>query len=785
MSEEKKAKAPIEIGHVLFLDLVGYSKLITEEQQERIGLLTEIVLATPQVAASTDEQVVRLPTGDGMALVFRRSVEEPARCALEIARALRAHPQVEVRMGINSGPVSAIVDLNGRTNIAGAGINLAQRVMDCGDAGHILLSKRVAEDLAQFREWREHLHDLGECEVKHGVRVALVSFHTDDAGNPDFPQKLKAAAKASPAAARSRRFAYAGALLVLLLVIGAVLYSLGTRRSELTASNAPIAPAAVPEKSVAVLPFENLSREADNAFFAEGVQDEILTDLAKVSDLKVISRTSVMQYKSGLARNLREIGQQLGVAHLLEGSVQRAGNKVRVNAQLINARTDAHEWAENYDRPMDDVFAIQSEIAKAIAEQLRSKIAPAQLAEIERKPTNNLQAYDWYLRGRHHVGLTFNYDAANAAEAVHCFREAVRLDDTFAEAWAELARALLLIYYQDPHADSPMLQSAREAAKNTYVLRPGSALANFVQGYLAYYGEENYAEAEHWFEKARDLTPNDGEIYDALALVTRHEGKFDQAVDYFARAAALSPRDPSVLEDQADLLHQLSRYSEALKVVDRLLEIDPGNNDILAIKIGVYLDEGDLKTVGELMRRLDRHFYWYPLFQATLSSYARRYDEGIATLNGALPENQGIVSQLFLMRLAALYRYSGNAAAAKTAAEQARQLMSSVSYAAYFSGIIAQAYALEGEKEKAIAAAQQLKDYKDKYVAVDFPHVMAEIGALCSDKEMALSYLAVAATPPAQVNYGDLKYSPTWDTVRADPRFGAILKSLAPKNFGR
>jgi TolB-like protein/class 3 adenylate cyclase/Tfp pilus assembly protein PilF len=784
MSEERKSKARIEIGHVLFLDLVGYSRLTIEEQQERIRVLTEIVLATPQVAASSDEQVVRLPTGDGMALVFRESVEEPARCALEIARELRAHPQVQVRMGINSGPVSEVVDVNGRTNIAGAGINLAQRVMDCGDAGHILLSSRVAEDLSQFREWREHLHELGECEVKHGVRVALVNLHTDDTGNPRLPQKLQAVVKASPAAAHSRRFAYAGALLALLLVIGAVLYSLGTRRPGRNASNALIAPAAVPEKSVAVLPFENLSREPDNAFFAEGVQDEILTDLAKLADLKVISRTSTMQYKTGLARNLREIGQQLGVAHLLEGSVQRASNKVRVNAQLINARTDAHEWAEKYDRPMDDVFGIQSEIAKAIADQLRSRIAPAQLAEIERKPTNNLKAYEWYLRGRHYAGASYNYTASNAAEAIRCFREAVRLDDNFAEAWAALARALSYNYFEDPHPDPAMLESAREAAKKTQALRPGSSMTDMAQGYLAFYGEENYEEAEHWFKRARDLVPNDAAIYEALAFVSFREGRFEQCADYYARAATLNPRDPSLLENQADILHNLRRYPEALKVADHLLEIDPGNNDILSVKIGIYLDLGDLKTVGELLPRLDPHFYWRPLFQATLSLYARRYDEGIAILNAALPQSQGTERRLFLMRLACLYRYSGNAAAARTAAEQTRQLFNGVSYAAYFGGTIAKAYALEGEKEKAIAAAQQLKDYKDKSVAVDFTFVMAEIGALSSDKEMALRYLALAATTSADVNYGDLKYSPMWDAVRDDPRFGAIMNSLAPKNVG-
>ncbi|MDQ6765994.1 MAG: hypothetical protein M3Z22_07845, partial [Verrucomicrobiota bacterium] len=347
----------LEIGHVLFIDLVGYSKLLIEEQKKRLRQLTDIVLATAQVRESTDEELVRLPTGDGMALVFRQSAEEPARCALEVAEALKAYPEIPVRMGVHSGPVSNVIDLNDRTNIAGAGINMAQRVMDCGDAGHILLSKHVAEDLEHIGDWQPQLHDLGDCEVKHGVRLGLVNLYADGVGNPRLPQKLQAL--------RNRRLMRWLAATALLLLALAAAFFLFMRKP---------APPAVPTrgKSVAVLPFDNMSRDPDNVFFTDGVQDQILTALAKVADLKVISRTSVMQYKSGAARNLREIGRQLGVAHLLEGSVQRAGNKVRVNAQLIDARTDAHEWAENYDRPIDDVFAIQSEIAKAIADQLQA-----------------------------------------------------------------------------------------------------------------------------------------------------------------------------------------------------------------------------------------------------------------------------------------------------------------------------------------------------------------------------------------------------------------------------
>src|SRR6202030_2204469 len=346
---------------------------------------------------------LRFPTGDGGALVFRTSPDAPVLCALEISKALKSHPELQVRMGIHSGPVNEVVDVNQRANIAGAGINMAQRVMDCGDAGHILLSKHVAEDLEQDDRWRPLLHDLGTCEVKHGVRVGVTNLYSDEVGNPRLPKKFQALQKHR---SRVRWMGAAIALLVLAAVVAASIFILRKpTRSTLS----------VAEKSIAVLPFENLSEEKANAFFTDGVQDEILTDLSRIADLKVISRTSVMQYKSGAPRNLREIGQQLGVAHVVEGSVQRAANKVRVIAQLIDARNDAHLWAQTYDRDLADVFAIQSEIAKAIADQLQAQLSPNEKKAIEQPPTTDLAAFDLYNRAKSLV-LTASFSATNGPD---------------------------------------------------------------------------------------------------------------------------------------------------------------------------------------------------------------------------------------------------------------------------------------------------------------------------------------------------------------------------------
>src|SRR6266404_5734796 len=348
MSTEGTSNLQLEIGHVLFIDTVGYSKLLIDDQRESQHQLNQIVRNTESFrVAEAAEKLVRLPTGDGMALVFFTTPEAPVQCALEISEALRGNSRLRLRMGINTGPVSGVTDVNDKSNVAGAGINVAQRVMDCGDAGHILLSKRAAEDLVQYRQWQAHLHDLGEFEVKHGAKISVVNFYTEKAGNPQLPEKLKRLSRKQAATRRLKRALIAALLLLAVaLPLGAlILLRYGPAK---TASGG--AAEAILQKSIAVLPFANMSEAKENAFFADGIQDDILTSLAKIDGLRVISRTSVMGYRSDTARNLREIGKALGVANVLEGSVRREGNRVVVNVQLIDALRDRHIWANRYDR---------------------------------------------------------------------------------------------------------------------------------------------------------------------------------------------------------------------------------------------------------------------------------------------------------------------------------------------------------------------------------------------------------------------------------------------------
>src|SRR5438045_1284487 len=534
MPTEQYSRIQFEVAHVLFMDIVGYSKLLIHEQSEALQQLNQIVRKTDAArAAEAAGQLIILPTGDGMALVFTGSVEDPVECALQIGQALRVQPSLPVRMGIHSGPVHHVADVNQRDNIAGAGINIAQRVMDCGDAGHILLSKRVADDLAQYRRWQPYLHDLGDFEVKHGVVVSVVNLYADVVGNPDPPERLKHGKRIPERVVSSSDRPKRSPIVIALVIVALMLFTLvalaivfapailkqmrsgKTEGAPITAASATPAPPSAVEKSIAVLPFDNMSRDPDNAFFTDGVQDQILTALAKVADLKVISRTSVMQYKTGTPRNTREIGQQLGVAHLLEGTVQRAGNKVRVNAQLIDARSDAHEWAENYDRPVDDVFAIQSEIAKKIADQLQAKLSPTEKSAIEEAPTKDVAAFDLYTRAKTLL-LTTSFSALaaqNYFKAVDLLDQALTRDPSFFLAQCHLAYVHDNMYFLGIDHTPARLAAGDSAVNAAFKLRPDGREAHLARAEHLYRGYLDYDGALAALEFPGRTLPNDSRVF--------------------------------------------------------------------------------------------------------------------------------------------------------------------------------------------------------------------------------------------------------------------------------
>jgi len=553
MSADPASELTFEIGHVLFIDIVGYSKLLINEQSERIQELREIVRGTEQFrSAEAQGKLMRLPTGDGGALVFRTSPEAPVLCALEISKALKAHPELRVRMGIHSGPVSEVADLNEQVNMAGAGVNIAQRVMDCGDSGHILISKRAAEDLGQYRQWQPQLHDLGECEVKHGDRLHVVNLYAEDLGNPEVPTKFRQAVK-------KRRWALIAAL-ILLAAAGIGYYSFSHRAVSTT-----------PEKSIAVLPFENLSEDKTNAYFAEGMQDEILARLSKIADLKVISRTSTQRFKSA-SGDLREIAKQLGVANILEGSVQKAADQVRVNVQLINAINDAHLWGDIYDRKLTDIFAVESDIASKIADTLQAKLTGGEKQMIAAQPTSNLTAYDLYLKGRL---LWSKRGGENLRQGIAFYEQAIALDPNYALAYAGLAEAYVVLPFYTATAPSEAFPKAKIAALKALQLNDKLAEAHTGFARVLWYDFDMLGSISE-FQRAIALNPNYAtahQWYGRAPLAAL--GRFDEAIAEGKRAIELDPLSPIINADLGYTMINARRYGEAIAQLRQTLEIDP------------------------------------------------------------------------------------------------------------------------------------------------------------------------------------------------------------------
>jgi TolB-like protein/class 3 adenylate cyclase/Tfp pilus assembly protein PilF len=826
MTEVQK-EIELEIAYVLFIDIVGYSKLVTSEQRRLLELLNQIVRESEHFRlAEAKHRLLTVPTGDGMALVFYNTPEAPVECALEISSAASEHSELQLRMGIHSGPVSGVVDVSGRSNIAGAGINIAQRVMDCGDSGHILVSKHMAEDLEQYGHWKQHLHNLGECEVKHGVRVSVVNLYTEDHGNPEVPQKFVQArhkAAAVPFAAKTRRTSRSWIIAVAVIIVAALAvggYLLSRRSAPVasTSASSPIpvaapatapvtAPATVPaantaaisDKSIAVLPFENLSDEKQNAFFTDGVQDEILTHLSKIADLKVISRTSVMQYKTGAQRNLREIAQQLGVAHLVEGSVQRAANKVRVNAQLIDARNDVHLWAQTYDRDLADVFAIQSEIAKAIADQLQAKLSPNEKAAIEQRPTTDLVAFDLYTRAKalRLSTVTFNVLAKeNLLQAVELLNQAVARDPAFLLAWCELASNHDQLYFFGYDHTPARLASAEAAVEKAKSLRADAGETHLAVAQHRYRGYRDYDGARAEIAMAQRTLPNDSLPFELLGFIDRRQGRWAESTKNLERAIELDPRNFYTLQQLSFTYLELRHFSDMAAVLDRAHEIVPHDVDTKVARALVDLrwraDTRPLHTV------IDTVLAENPAIASTLADTwltlaLCEHDFGTATRalaalgNNAITVDTISLSPAFARGLVARAQGDGiaaNAAFSEAHTQQEKLVREQPDYAPGHC-VLGLIDAALGHKEDALRegrrAIELLPIAKDSINGAHMVEFFAVSCAWAGEKDLALEQLRIAIQNPSQINYGELKLHPYWNPLRGDPRFEKIVASLAPK----
>jgi serine/threonine protein kinase/Tfp pilus assembly protein PilF len=568
-------------------------------------------------------------------------------------------------------------------------------------------------------------------------------------------------------------------------------------------------PSALATNGIAVLPFENLSSNPDNAYFADGIQEEILTRLASIADLKVISRTSTQRYHSKPA-NLGDIAKQLGVANIVEGSVQKTDDQVRVNVQLINTQTDSHLWADTYDRKLTDIFGVQSEIAKRIAESLQAKLSSREEQALAVKPTNNPEAYDAYLRGLAFQARGY-YSEDALRKATGFFERAVQLDPGFALAWARLSRAQAYKYsHNDP---VPFRRDvAKKALDNAQKLEPDSPETLLALGYYQRFVLDDWGAAKTTFKRVSEMLPGSSEVPMALGRITRNEGRWDESNSYFERALSLDPRNVELLTHAALSYTFLRQFPAALKFYDRALDIVPKDPDLIAAKAGIYQAQGNLKEAAMLLSELNAQTSsWMPFYtKLTQLRLERNYDEAIHSLQTRLAQYQ-FLSEVEKgdeqSMLAVFQRLAGDSAGASLTAQQARDVLERVcksqptqpeGASSSFSSLwtnLSVVNAVIGEKDSALKAAERAimlqPSAKDRVNGPNKEENLALVQAIVGENSSAISTLArLLRTPYYNGEFNQtpitpalLRLDPLWDPLRSDPAFRKLCEEKIDKSI--
>jgi TolB-like protein/Flp pilus assembly protein TadD len=780
----------LEIAHVLFVDIVGYSKRLINEQRALIERLNRLVRSTEQFRqADAAGKLISIPTGDGMALAFFTAPDAPVRCAIELSKADQDDPKIELRIGIHSGPVDRLGDVNQRMNVAGAGINMAQRVMDCGDASHILLSNRVADDLAQYGQWRPYLHDLGDVEVKHGDRLGIVNFYSDTVGNPAVPAKVASqiAKHRRTALLRRRKLAVIGvAAAVLVAAIAGLLYQRVQRQHALANAS---------DKSIAVLPLQNLSGDESNAYLADGIHDDILTNLTKVGDLKVISRSSVMQYRgNAAARNLREIAQALGVQTVLEGSVRRDGNRVLVNVQLIDATNDKHIWAERYDRTVADTIGLQGELAAEIATALRAKLAPQESARLALKPTKNADAYLVYLKARQREPTMHSRE--DGIEVDQLYSQAFGLDPTFvvAIARASMLNSKMFLIGRDPSRKA----RARTLADRALRLSPDLGEAHLALGLCFYRIDNDYEAALRELAIAAANLPNDPEVLEMLGQIYLHQGRWREALPNLQRAQDLDPQTPhSYL---AATYRALRDWPAAAAAYQRLQRIG-GENEPSNVWARVDFAYVELFRTGNIAAGKAILDQIAPGVDPNAAVTLARWDFAMFERNFDAAEQ--VLAEypseefpppmrdpkVYFRGCVALAR--GDTASAQTFFEKARPFFELRVHDhpddPVFLAPLAELYAFMGRKEDAINASRRAVELvpasKNAAQAPDYATILAIVYAWTGEVDQSMAMIEPLLSAPGGIILAELRLRWEWDPLRANPRFKTILEQPEPKTI--
>jgi adenylate cyclase len=792
MSADEQRK----LAAIMFTDMVGYSALSQRDEKLAQELLEEHRRLLREIFPRFNGTEIKT-IGDAFLVEFGSALEA-AQCAIEIQRMLAhrdadapADRQIQVRIGVHIGDV---VHRGG--DVYGDGVNIASRIEPVAGPGGICVSMDVERQIRNALEAR--FEKLAPTELKNiSVPMDLFRIVLPWERTSEVRVRKSEVRQSDVSPARSTWARAAVAALLLLALIAAWLlfgrYQASSKRSSV---------AELPTKSIAVLPFENLSRDPDNAFFTDGVQDQILTDLSQIADLKVISRTSVMQYKSGAARNLREIGQQLGVAHVLEGSVQRAANKVRVNAQLLDARNDAHLWAQTYDRDLADVFSIQSEIAKAIADQLQAKLSPNEKKAIEQPPTTDLAAFDLYSRAKSLL-LTTSFSATSDADlrkAIELLDEAVKRDPSFFDAYCQLALAHESIYAISGSDHTPTRLALAEAAVQTATrLRPDAAETHLARAQYLYYGRRDYTGALAELEIARQALPNDPRLFELTGYILRRRGQQEEGLQNLERAVKLDPRNFDILQQVALSYQGLGRYAEAIAALDRALAILPDNVETRATRGLWYMcwkaDSRPLhQTIDAILAQgpgaiVSGADGWF--FCALAERDSAAAERALVALGDNPCWNEAVIILSHSFGEGLLARMSKDEARARTAFEAARTQQEKIVQAQPDYGptlcVLSLIDAALGRKDlaldegrRAIALTPLEKDVGNGSRVLQYFAITA---AWAGDKELAFQQLEAGLRAPVaslMLSYGALKLFPVWDPLRGDPRFEKVVASLAP-----
>jgi serine/threonine protein kinase/Flp pilus assembly protein TadD len=662
--------------------------------------------------------------------------------------------------------------------------------------GHMVFSGRTIEEIRDARRSNPlPIEQLKAAHVPHRLINLLRSMLAiEPAARPAGARELSARLQAIRASISGRGktaawIALAAAIVVLATIVGVRLFHSSATKNRL---------ASAPEKSIAVLPLENLSQDADNAYFAEGMQEEILTRLAKIADLKVISRASTQRYQSK-PRDLGEIAKQLGVANIVEGTVQKVADQVRVNVQLINAQTDSHLWAESYDRKLTDIFGVESEIAKEIADALQVNLTRPEQQALAVKPTNNAEAYDAYLRGlAFEVRSRFSIDTQRKAAGF--YERAVQLDPNFALAWARLSRADALIYFN--HADDSSAArggAAKHALANAQRLEPNSPETLLALGHYQYRVLADYGSAKITFEQVRKMLPSNSEVLFALGSVTRREGRWDDCIAYLQQAVALDPGNVNYLMDVAWTYAMLRRLPAALELYDRALDITPYDPDVMAKKAGIYQAQGNLQEAARLLSEINPLTLTEQGFAVKISQLKleRNYTEAVRLLQARQAQfhfGSQFDKLLDQVALALMQRLAGDTAGGTATADQVRQTLEELYNNQpdnfVFAANLSQAYAAMGKKNSAFKTAERaitlLPRDKDRVNGPTLEQNLALIQTIFGENSRAISTLTqLLQMPyncsgwvhgPMPVTPALLRLDPFWDPLRGDPAFQKLCE---------